>query len=212
VKRAALLLVGLALLVPGSARANGDPASDVLLTDKVFLPFEAPISASAKNDLQKTVAEATAKGYPIRVAVIAFTGDLGTAVSLWGKPQPYSKFLWNEVSFQYPGRLLVAMPAGFGFYDGNGKPVDKELKVLKRVKPGTIPTALTESAAQAVRELAGLKGVKVAKPAGGGSSTRDRILILVGALVALVVVLLLPARLFRRRGRDAAQSPSSEPR
>ena len=70
--------------MPGSAQANGDPASDVLLTDKVFLPFEAPISASAKSDLQKTVDEATAKGYPIRVAVIAFTGDLGTAVSLWG--------------------------------------------------------------------------------------------------------------------------------
>jgi hypothetical protein len=212
VKRATLLLVGLALLVPGIARANGDPASDVLLTDQTFLPFEAPISASAKNDLQKTVAEATAKGYPIRVAVIAFTGDLGTAVSLWGKPQPYSKFLWNELSFQYPGRLLVAMPAGFGFYDGNGKPVDKELKVLKRVPPGKIPTALTESAAQAVRELAAANGVKVAKPSGGGSSTRDRILILVGALVALVVVLLLPARLFRRGGRGGAQSPSSEPR
>ena len=61
-KRAVLILLGLALLVPGSARANGDPASDVLLTDKVFLPFEAPISASAKNDLQQTVSDANAKG------------------------------------------------------------------------------------------------------------------------------------------------------
>jgi hypothetical protein len=212
-KRAtALLLLGVALLVPASARANGDPASDVLLTDHVFLPFEAPISESAKNDLQKTVDEATAKGYPIRVAVIAFTGDLGTAVSLWKKPQPYSKFLWNELSFQYDGRLLVAMPAGFGFYAGNGKPVKKELAVLRGVKPGRIPTDLTESAAQAVRELAAANGVKVAKPSSGGSSTRDRLLILAGALVALVVVLLFPARLFRRRGRDAARSPSAGPR
>ena len=211
-KRAALLLLALALLVPGSARANGDPASDVLLTDQTFLPFEAPISASAKSDLQKTVAEANSKGYKIRVAIIAFTGDLGTATSLWGKPQPYSKFLWNELSFQYTDKLLVAMPAGFGFYDGNGKPVDKELGVLKGVKAGQIPTDLTTSAAEAVRKLAAANGVKVEKPSGGGSSTRDRVLILVGALVALVVVLLFPARLLRRRGRDAAQSPSSEPR
>jgi hypothetical protein len=205
VKRAALAVLALALLVPSSARANGDPASDVLLTDQVFLPFEAPISASAKNELQKTVAEANAKGYRIRVAVIAFTGDLGSAVSLWKKPQPYSKFLWNELSFQYDKRLLVAMPAGFGFYDGNGKPVTKELAVLKGVKPGQIPTDLTTSAAQAVRELAAANGVKVAKPSSGGSSTRDRLLILAGALVALVVVLLFPARLVRRRGRGGAR-------
>jgi hypothetical protein len=196
-RRAALLVLAVALLLPGSARANGDPASDVLLTEQTFLPFEAPISGSAKSDLQKTVAEANSKGYTIRVAIIAFTGDLGTAVSLWGKPQPYSKFLWNEVAFQYSNRLLVAMPAGFGFYAGNGKPVDKELGVLKNMKPGQIPTALTESAASAVRALAAANGVKVSKPS-GGSSTRDRLLILAGAVVALIVVLAFPARLLRR--------------
>jgi hypothetical protein len=212
VKGAVLIVLALALLVPGSARANGDPASDVLLTEQVFLPFEAPISESAKNDLKKTVAESNDKGYEIRVAVIAFTGDLGTAVSLWGKPQAYAKFLWNELSFQYDGRLLVAMPAGFGYYEGNGKPVAEEVALLKTVKPGQIPTALTESAAEAVRTLAAANGVKVAKPSSGGSFTRDRILILIGALVVLVAVLLFPTRLVRRRGRDAAQSPSSEPR
>jgi hypothetical protein len=213
VKRAVLiLLAALALLVPGSARANGDPASDVLLTGQTFLPFEAPISDSAKNDLNKTVAEANAKGYPIRVAIIAFTGDLGTAGSLWAKPQPYAKFLWNELSFQYDKRLLVAMPAGFGVYNGNGKPVDKEQAVLKGVKPGQIPTDLTESAAEAVRRLAAANGITVKKPSSGGSSTRDRILILVGALVVLALVLVFPTRWVKRRGQDGARSPSSEPR
>ena len=164
-RRAALvLLVALALLVPGSAWANGDPASDTLLTEQTFLPLEAPISASAKSDLNKTVAEANKKGYTIRVAIIAFSGDLGLVGSLWGKPQPYAKFLWNELSFSYNNRLLVAMPAGFGFYAGDGKPIDKELAVLKGVKPGQIPTDLTESAAEAVRQLAAADGVEVAKP------------------------------------------------
>jgi hypothetical protein len=211
VRRAALvLLVALALLVPGSARANGDPASDTLLTEQTFLPIEAPISASAKNDLNKTVAEANKKGYTIRVAIIPFTGDLGLVGSLWGKPQPYAKFLWNELSFQYNNRLLVAMPAGFGFYAGNGKPIDKELAVLKGIKPGQIPTDLTASAAEAVRQLAAADGVTVSKPA-SGSSTRDRVLILVGALVVLVLVLAFPTR-WLRRGRGGGQSPSAEPR
>jgi hypothetical protein len=196
-RRAAVLLLALAFLAPGSARANGDPASDVVITDPVFLPFEAPISESAAGELKKTVADATAKGYTIRVAIIAFTGDLGTAVSLWGKPQPYSTFLGREIAFQYPDRLLVAMPAGFGFYDAN-KPVDKEVALLRKVSPGNTPTALTESAAEAVRVLAAANGVQVPKPS-GGSSTSDRLIILAVALVALAAVILFPARWLRRR-------------
>jgi hypothetical protein len=84
-----------------TAQANGDPASDVLITQQVFIPFEAPISSSAKDELIKTVAAANERGYKIRVAVIAFTGDLGTAVSLWRHPQSYSKFLGSELAFVY---------------------------------------------------------------------------------------------------------------
>ena len=209
-KRAAFLLLALALLLPGGARANGDPASDGLISGKTFFPFEAPISDSAKNDLNKTVLEANAKGYKIRVAIIAFTGDLGSATALWAKPQQYAEFLGKEDAFAWTGPLLVAMPAGFGFYNAN-KPVDKELAVLKGIKPGTIPTDLTNSAADAVRRLAAANGVKVSKPS-SGSSTQDRILILVGALVVLALVLLFPTRWVRKRGRGGGQSPSAEPR
>jgi hypothetical protein len=204
VRRVLLLLLAVALLVPGSARANGDPASDVLLTQQVFLPFEAPISTSAKSDLQKTVAAANSKGYTIRVAIIAFTGDLGTAVSLWQRPQPYAKFLWSELSFQYANRLLVAMPNGFGFYNGP-RSIDKELTVLRKMKAGQIPTDLTESAGEAVRALAAANGVKLPKPSSGGSATRDRLIILGVSLVALVAVLLFPAKRLRRRAQGAEQ-------
>jgi hypothetical protein len=103
------------------------------------------------------------------------------------------------------------MPAGFGYYAGPGKPMDKELAVLKGIKPGRIPTDLTTSAAEAVRQLAAANGVTVTKPSSGGSSTRDRILILVGALVVLALVLVFPTR-WVRRGRGGGQSPSAEPR
>jgi len=199
------------LVLPGIARANGDPASDVLPVSQVFLPYEAPISKSAANDLRRTVSDANQKGYKIRAAVIAFTSDLGSARSLWDDPQNYAKFLGSEVTFAYAGPILIAMPGGFGFYNGR-KPVAKELQVLKSVPVGKTPTPLAESAAAAVRALAAATGVKVAKPAPPKSSaTRDR-LILGVAVLAFVLVLVFPARLLRRRGRGAEQSPSSEPR
>jgi hypothetical protein len=204
-----LITLLLALLVPASAWANGDPASDVLPVQEVFLPFEAPVSKSAAGDLQKTVSAANGKGYRIRVALIPYTGDLGTAVSLWGRPQDYARFLGEEIAFAYKGRLLVAMPSGFGFYE-QGRPAQKELRVLAKVKPGTTPTPLAESATTAVRALAAASGVTVPKPS-GSSATHDR-LILGAALAALLLILVFPVRLVRRRVRGGAQSPSAGPR
>ncbi|MGZ4309576.1 MAG: hypothetical protein ACXVRG_09610 [Gaiellaceae bacterium] len=210
-KRAALVAVLVALLAPSAARANVDPASDVLLTNQVFLPFEAPVSKQAADELRATVAEANKKGFKIRVAVIAFTGDLGTAVSLWRHPQSYSKFLWSEIAFVYSNRLLVAMPSGFGFWNGK-KPVGKELTVLRRMKPGATPTPLVQSTTAAVRALAKANGVTLPKVStGGSSSNRDR-WILLAAVAVFLLVLFVPTRIFRRRGRGGGRSPSAEPR
>jgi hypothetical protein len=210
VKRLAFIGAVLALLLPAGARANGDPASDVLLTSQVFLPFEAPISKSSQDDLTKTVAEANKKGVKLRVALITFTSDLGTAVSLWRHPQDYSEFLGKEIAFVYTGPLLVAMPSGFGYYD-QGKPVAREQQVLAKIKPGTTPTPLADSTTAAVRALAAAQGVTLKKPSSGSSATHDR-LILGAAVLAFLLVLLFPARFVRRRGRGGGQSPSSEPR
>ena len=208
-RRFLLIALLVALALPGAARANGDPASDVLPFQQVFLPYEAPISGSAANRLKKTVAAANDEGYKVRVAVIPFTGDLGTAVSLWRHPQLYSKFLAKEIAFSYTGRTLIAMPSGFGIYNGD-RPVTKELQALKGIKPGTTPTGLTESSADAVRAMAAADGVTVPKTF-GSSATHDR-LVLGAALLALVVVLLVPVGFLRRRGRGGGQSPSAEPR
>ena len=201
--RRAALLVALAvgLLAVPAAQANGDPASDVLITQQVFLPVEAPISKSASDGLTKTVAAANTRGFRIRVAVIAFTGDLGTAISLWGHPQDYAKFLGSELAFAYSNRLLVAMPAGFGFYRGR-KPTAKEQRVLAKLRSGKTPTALTESATQAVRALAAKQGIVLPTFSSGGSPWRDRAIIAAAVLLALLV-LFVPARWVR--GRDGGQ-------
>jgi hypothetical protein len=202
VRRAALLAaLTVGLLAVPAAQANGDPASDVLITQQVFLPFEAPISKSASDGLTKTVAAANKRGFRIRVAVIAFTGDLGTAISLWRHPQDYAKFLGSELAFAYSNRLLVAMPAGFGFYRGR-KPTAKEQRVLAKLQPGKTPTALTESATQAVRALAAKQGIVLPTFSSGSSAWRDRAIIAAAVLLALLV-LFVPARWVR--GRDGAQ-------
>jgi hypothetical protein len=199
VRRAALLAaLAVGLLAVPAAQANGDPASDVLITQQVFLPFEAPISKSASDGLTKTVAAANERGFRIRVAVIAFTGDLGTAVSLWGHPQDYAKFLGSELAFAYSNRLLVAMPAGFGFYRGR-KPTAKEQRLLAKLKPGKTPTALTESTTQAVRALAAANGIVLPTFSSGSTAWRDRTIIAAAVLLALLVVF-VPARWFRGRG------------
>jgi hypothetical protein len=210
-KRLALVLGFVALLVPAAARANGDPASDVLITTHVFLPYEAPISKQASQELTGTVAEANKKGYKIRVAVIAFSTDLGTAVSLWKHPQSYAKFLGSEDAFAWTGPLLVAMPSGFGFYNDK-QPIAKELRALKPLKPGTTPTPLAQSATTAVQALAKANGLTLPKVSTGGSTAnRDR-LVLGAAVVGFLLIVFVPTRLFRRRARGAGRSPSAGPR
>jgi nucleotide-binding universal stress UspA family protein len=205
--RRLLLLTALAALVAvPAARANGDPASDVLIVNQVYIGPEVPISNADRDALTKTVAAANERGYPIRVALIPFTSDLGTAVSLWRRPQDYARFLGSELAFVYTKRLLIAMPSGFGVYHRN-RPVAKEQRVLARVRPGTTPTAVAQQTTKAVRALAAADGITLpVESGGGGSDWRDRIII-VAAGVAILLIIFVPGRRRLRRGRGTSTQP-----
>jgi hypothetical protein len=141
-----------ALVVAAGAAADGDPASDVLLEQNAFFPFPAP-SQSAQQALDQAVAAVYAHGYRVKVAVIASATDLGAVPSLFGKPADYAKFLGTELSFVYVGPLLIAMPAGYGMYDG-GRPTIAEDAVLASLHPqGSSAEDLTKSAAAAAGDL-----------------------------------------------------------
>jgi hypothetical protein len=152
-------LVALACVVVGAARADGDPASDVLYTESVYLPYQAPPPAAA-TALKKSIESVYAKHYRIKVAVIASQVDLGAIPSLWEKPTQYAKFLGTELETFYVGPLLIVMPSGFGIYDG-GRSVDAEKRVLEstRIK-GSDSEALTRSAADAVGRLLRAKALR----------------------------------------------------
>jgi hypothetical protein len=136
-----------------SARADGDPASDYLLVQRVFVPYEAATAAKQKNDLTKAVAAANKAGFAIRVAVIESAYDLGSVTVLWRKPQTYARFLGAELAFVYRQRLLVVMPNGFGFNWPKHSP-KAAYAVLGKLQVKKGAAGLLESATAAVQALA----------------------------------------------------------
>ncbi len=115
----AVLLLGL-VAPSGSALADGDPASDVLATQPLFLPQDAGIALPRQGQLTALLRTAASSGYQVRVAIIATRSDLGSVTELWRQPQTYARFLDQELSLVYRGPLLVVMPDGFGVAGGAG--------------------------------------------------------------------------------------------
>ena len=143
----------------GTARADGDPASDYLVRADVSLPFPVP-SAQATAPLLAQVEAVYAAGYRIKVAVIATSSDLGSIPGLLGHPTAYAHFLGIELSSIYVGPLLIVMPAGFGIYDRGGSTA-AEKRVLAGIRVhGARPDDLTHAAATAVAMLLKAKALR----------------------------------------------------
>ncbi|MGZ4173669.1 MAG: hypothetical protein ACXVQR_04245 [Solirubrobacteraceae bacterium] len=198
------VVLAAAALLPVSARADGDPASDVLLGENVFYPYTPPVSASLTKTLNAEAAAAAKAGFPIKVALIASPVDLGVIPDLFNKPQKYAEFLDQEISFQTKQPLLVVMPAGFG---AASLPPGAQKAVARLAKPaGKQSSDLAAAALPAIRKLADaaghpLKGSGSGSGSGAGSSSTVILIVLVVAALA-VIGLLLANR--RRRARAAA--------
>lgn len=159
----------------GVARADGDPASDVLATQTVFLPQDGAIPAAQQSLLLALARSATRAGYPMRVAVIASRADLGSVTALWRQPAGYARFLGQELSQVFRGTLLVVMPNGFGVSGvgassgssgaATGSPA--ALRGLPAPEGNTRPTgALVGGAIAAVQRLAAAAGHPLRAPRG----------------------------------------------
>jgi hypothetical protein len=158
----------LALVFLPVARADGDPASDILYFTDVFTSFE-ETSKPLIAKLQHETDVARAQGRPIKVAVIWKQTDLGAVPQLFNKPDTYAKFLAAELSGILTGPLLIVMPAGFGVYAKQGE--DKLKKVLANV-PVHAQTVdeLTQTATVAVKKLR----LSLVPPSGDGRAPSVR--------------------------------------
>jgi hypothetical protein len=143
-----------ALGAAAHARADRDPASDSLVTQNVFLSYHSP-STSDVDALARATGAVYERGERVKVALIFDVQDLGSIPSLFGQPANYAQFLGLELGLWYKGPLLVAMPAGFGFYD-DGRSTAAADQVLQAVSmDGSSPDGLAESATTAVDRLLG---------------------------------------------------------
>jgi hypothetical protein len=181
----ALVVLATALVAAPLARADGDPASDYLLTQRVFVPFDGKVSPARAAQLQQIVLAAKRRGYEIRVALIVTRYDLGAVPSLWRKPHTYARFLSQELFFVYKNRLLVVMPNGYGAAL-HGKPLAAAQRVVDDLPPpGEGGDRIAAAAVTAVANLAHVAIPPLRVPESGSSHTRDRLVLLAAVLGVL---------------------------
>ena len=190
-----VLVVALAL-APAAAQADGDPASDVLLGQSVFYPYQPPVSGTLQRQLNAETAAAARAHFPIKVALIESRIDLGVITQLFGKPQQYAKFLDQEISYPSPRPLLVVMAGGYGTA---GLPRGAQTAVGSlRAPAGAGSNGLAQAAVTAVKTLAGAAGHPLGASSGSGvGGPTPYVAIALGAAALATAATLIASR---RRG------------
>jgi cytochrome oxidase Cu insertion factor (SCO1/SenC/PrrC family) len=163
-----LALVALAALAT-TARADGDPGSDVLVYQNLFVAADANVSVQQQLELGNLLSSADKAGFPVRVAVVSQPNDLGAITALWRKPAAYASFLGTELSLAYAQRLLIVMPNGFGF-NWQGHSASAAYRALDALHIGAGGPGLATAAQNAVLALAHASGVRLTMPTSGAAS------------------------------------------
>jgi cytochrome oxidase Cu insertion factor (SCO1/SenC/PrrC family) len=211
-----LMLIAVALMAavrPPFALADGDPASDYLVGNQVFLTAQSSAESPSGRQLLSLVRAANRARFSIRVAVISSEYDLGGVTALWRKPRIYARFLGLELSAAYKQRLLVVMPNGFGF-NWPGHQTEPEYRVLAKIPIGAGAGGVAAAADTAVRRLAAAGGVAVPTSSrtattAGRSHAGSSVAIIAAAAAALVAMLALGIAGWRRRPRVSVALKSS---
>jgi hypothetical protein len=206
-----LAVVVLAVAATGAgatvARADVDPASDVLFLQDIFLPYQPKVCSQLTDALRKLTATSRKEGYPVKVAVIGSARDLGGAPQLFGKPQEYAKFLRGELapySNYHSEPVLTVMPGGFGLAGASAK----EQRALAEVSvpSDADPTQLARAVFEAIPKLAVAVGHPVQPPKVASGCSKDSGNSLVLIFIAPVALLLVAGLLLRVRKPRSRES------
>ena len=216
-RRAALCVLIVLALVPAVARADGDPASDVLLAQDVYYPYAPKVSPQMTKALNGLLARVRKSGYPVKVALIQTPADLGAYPNLFGDTQNYANLLAKEIAFNSRPHLLIVMPTGFGG-DNLGANVDSALKGIK-VDDAAKSDGLVQAALAAVAKVATANGHPTPVPpeataalrASKASSKRSTPSVLVYGGPVLVALIAVGALIWvgRRKEREE-ETPQAE--
>jgi hypothetical protein len=199
-------LVALAFLAP-AALADGDPASDFLLSQASFLsPYDGKIPAAQQRRIEAMLQSAKAQGFPLKLAVIATPYDLGAVPILYKKPQTYAKFLAQEDYYFWKDELLVVMPNGYGLYKLKNLPPEDQAVLTKLPKfDSTNGPALADAAERAIAALAARRGLTLST---GTGSSGTSIWVERGEIAggAIVICLLAAGGVFVWRRRERVKT------
>jgi len=201
VRRLAALVAVLFCCMSGVAWADGDPASDVLASARVFWPYNLKVPADSREELNKTVEAVTRNGLPVRVAMVQTEFDLGSVGVLFGHPQDYSQFLAQGLANFNRDWVVVVMPGGYGIYRcipiadvgfcEKATPSEADQKRLRTLAPvSKSGEDMAAAAAEAVRVFAEGRGVSASD---GGVGV-------VAPVAGAIVGILLALGFFARRG------------
>ncbi len=153
-----LALIALSLLAVPPAYADGDPASDILLTESVYFGYGIDLQSKEAAQLVALLDEARKRGYPLKVALISDVVDLGVTTQNWENPREYVRYLAGQLSEVYTDRLLVLMPNGYGVFHDDAVPGRERRVVAKLKRPGQWDTML-DRAIDAVLAISAANGV-----------------------------------------------------
>jgi hypothetical protein len=191
--RLATVLAVAAAVFAASARtaplalADGDPASDVLLGENVFYPYQPATSKALMASLNTATGAAAKTHFPLKVALIASPIDLGIIPQLLGQPQRYAAYLDVEISFEAKQPLLVVMKDGYGVEGLSAAGTAAAAKLS--LPAGGTPDDLAQAALTAVDKLAAAEGHPISAGGGGSSGSGGS----GGGDTTLLIVLILAA-------------------
>ena len=166
--RALVATLAAALAAVGVASAHGDPSTHTLESDNLYPAVASRPSQSVELRLIGLLRASTARGYPVKIALVANADDLEDA-SMLARPQAYADYLQRELGGRAVLRapLLVITPAGFGvsgreLRDGSLQRVPPAARWLPlqglRVPPAADGNALARTSFVALRRIAAAAG------------------------------------------------------
>lgn len=191
---------------PARAYADGDPASDILLEQGAYYPYNLRDGQPLEAAMNKALAESARAGLPLKVAVIGSRIDLGLDPRFFGHPRRYAEYLDKEIAFNERPRLLVVMPQGFGLVAVSDHGALAGVRIDSRG-----PVALVRTAILAVVTLARANGHDIAMPTLPAGSPSHSGLPSWLVFSAPVLALVLLGSLLGRRRLQRAHSTRRNP-